>query len=215
VPEYVNPALAKAAVRTEVLAARRRMSRQQLAHSAARVQMVVREQIADLVWAAGSRPPVVTAYAPTGTEPGGADLPAVVRDAMGRDTMGRDTVTSAGRVLLPVLRADLDLDWAEFRGELGPAGRGLREPPGPRLGVDALTAATLLVIPAVAVDRRGVRLGRGGGSFDRALERAGRQAKVVALLHDGEWRDEDLPVEAHDRRVDAVVVPSAGLVLLP
>jgi 5-formyltetrahydrofolate cyclo-ligase len=205
VPEYANPAVAKAAVRADVLAARRRMSRRQLAHSAAQVQIALREQLADLVRGGNPGPPVVTAYAPTGTEPGGADLPAVIRDAL----------APVGRVLLPILRPDLDLDWAEFRDELAPADRGLREPPGPRLGVSAPATATLLVVPATAVDRRGVRLGRGGGSFDRALARTVPWARVVALLHDGELRDEDLPAEAHDRRVDAVVVPSAGFVRLP
>jgi 5-formyltetrahydrofolate cyclo-ligase len=72
----------------------------------------------------------------------------------------------------------------------------------------------MVVVPAVAVDARGVRLGRGGGSYDRALARVAPDTLVVALLHDGEVVEE-LPYEPHDRRVDAVITPSGGLVMLP
>jgi 5-formyltetrahydrofolate cyclo-ligase len=69
----------------------------------------------------------------------------------------------------------------------------------------------VLFVPALAVDRRGNRLGRGGGSYDRALSRVPRRALVVALLYDGELVDE-LPTEPHDRPVNAVVTPGGGLV---
>ena len=112
--------------------------------------------------------------------------------------------------LLPVLQPDGDLDWAA--GELQPGPRGLREPTGPRLGVDAVASCDLLVVPALAVGPDGARLGRGGGSYDRALRRA--TGLVVALLHDGELL-EHVPSEPHDVRVQAVVTPSGGLVHLP
>ncbi len=115
-----------------------------------------------------------------------------------------------GRLLLPVLRPDNDLDWAVFRGTLVPAARGLREPAGPRLGTGAIAGAELVIVPALAVDRRGVRLGRGGGSYDRALHRVGPATLVVAALYDGELLDE-VPEQPHDQRVDAVVTPSGGL----
>jgi 5-formyltetrahydrofolate cyclo-ligase len=68
-----------------------------------------------------------------------------------------------------------------------------------------------VVVPALAVDRRGVRLGRGGGSYDRALTRAA--GLTVALLYDGETVEE-LPAEEHDVPVKAVVTPSGGLVMV-
>ena len=58
-----------------------------------------------------------------------------------------------------------------------------------------------------------MRLGYGGGCYDRALTRIRPDALVVALLHDGELLDDPLPTEAHDRRVDAVAMPS-GVVRL-
>jgi 5-formyltetrahydrofolate cyclo-ligase len=59
-----------------------------------------------------------------------------------------------------------------------------------------------------------VRLGRGGGSYDRALSRIRPNALVVALLYDGELV-ETLPAEPHDRRVTAVILPGYGLIRLP
>jgi 5-formyltetrahydrofolate cyclo-ligase len=69
-----------------------------------------------------------------------------------------------------------------------------------------------VLVPALAVDRHGNRLGRGGGSYDRALARA--TGLTVAVLYDGELVDL-LPVEPHDVPVNAVVTPRSGLVRLP
>lgn len=144
---------------------------------------------------------VVAAYVPIGAEPGGPGLPDALRNA-------------GARVLLPVLRPDNDLDWAEYEGGLDPARRGLLEPSGPRFGVDAIAGADLVIVPALAVDRRGARLGRGGGSYDRALARVPAGVSVVALLHDGELVDE-VPTEPHDLLVSAVITPSGGWCDLP
>jgi 5-formyltetrahydrofolate cyclo-ligase len=112
------------------------------------------------------------------------------------------------RVLLPVVLADLDLDWAVDTGDHAPGlGPAVLEPTGPRLGVDAIAHAGVVVTPALAVDRRGHRLGRGGGCYDRALARRRPDAFVVALLHDGEIQDDDLPADEHDQRVHAAVTP--------
>lgn len=115
------------------------------------------------------------------------------------------------KVLLPVLLADGDLDWALAGEGLEPGQHGLLEPRGRRLGADAIASCGLVVVPALAVDRQGVRLGRGGGSYDRALART--RGWVVALLHDGELLAE-LPHEPHDRPVHAVVSPAHGLTRL-
>lgn len=118
-------------------------------------------------------------------------------------------LSAAGvRVLLPVVLADLDLDWAlddgtRHRG----VGPGALEPGGERLGRAAVGDADVVVVPALAVDPSGGRLGQGGGSYDRALARARPRALVVALLHDAELLAEPVPVLAHDRRVDAVATP--------
>ena len=93
--------------------------------------------------------------------------------------------------LVPVLLPDRDLAWHTVDGA-----------PGRLEDVD------VVLVPALLVDRTGIRLGRGGGSYDRALPRA--RGLVVALLHEGELVDA-LPAQPHDVRVAAVALPS-GLV---
>nr|WP_187364019.1 5-formyltetrahydrofolate cyclo-ligase [Streptomyces piniterrae] len=124
-----------------------------------------------------------------------------------------DRLRAAGvRVLLPVLLPDNDLDWAPYEGaeRLVRAGRGLLEPAGGRLGPEAVTEADVVLLPGLAVDGRGLRLGRGGGSYDRVLarlERAGADPALVVLLYDTEVLDR-VPAEPHDQRVHAAVTPS-------
>lgn len=195
---------AKAKIRAALLATRGARGPEFRTAAAARVQA----KLADLV--RRIRPATVAAYVPVGGEPGGPDLAEVLGEVLA------EVLGPHGRLLLPVLLPDLDLDWAAYAGpaSLRPAGRGLREPSGPRLGLAAVGAAELVVVPALAVDRRGVRLGRGGGSYDRALSRVSARALVVALLDDGELLPA-LPAEPHDRPVDAVLTPSTGLLRLP
>jgi 5-formyltetrahydrofolate cyclo-ligase len=121
-----------------------------------------------------------------------------------------------GYVLLPLLRPDADLDWASYEGpgSLRPGPRGLAEPAEPRRGPDAVARADLVLVPALAVDRGGVRLGRGGGSYDRALARVGLPIPTIALIYDGELLDK-VPADAHDQRVRLVARPSAGITSLP
>jgi 5-formyltetrahydrofolate cyclo-ligase len=109
-------------------------------------------------------------------------------------------------VLVPVLLDDKDLDWCLLRpdGSTGPA-----------LGREAIAGAALVVTPALAVDSSGLRLGQGGGSYDRALRRRGAGVPVVAVVGDDELVPGPLPGEVHDVRVDAVVTPGRGLVRLP
>ena len=117
------------------------------------------------------------------------------------------------RVLLPVLREGGDLDWASDQGNAAlVTGRGgVEHPDRPWLGKEAIAAADLVIVPALAVARDGVRLGRGGGSYDRALERVPGHVPVLALVWDGEVLDAGaLPHEPHDRPVTGWVQVPAG-----
>jgi 5-formyltetrahydrofolate cyclo-ligase len=149
----------------------------------------------------------VCAYVSFGTEP---------------DTMELvDTLTARGiRVLLPVLLPDADLDWAAYDGQFVSGRFGLREPAGKRLGVGAILDADVVLVPALAVSSTGYRLGRGGGSYDRALARLTmrkavaaqhseqpRHPWVCALVYDNEL-DATFPVDPHDQPVDAACSPS-------
>jgi 5-formyltetrahydrofolate cyclo-ligase len=144
----------------------------------------------------------LAAYVPEEIEPGHGRLPA-------------EYTRLGARVLLPVVPASgRELGWAVDTGRMEPGRFGLLEPIGPRLGPTALGTADVVVIPALAVARDGVRLGRGGGYYDRALRHARPDAVLVALVFDDELLDE-LPAEPHDRRVTAVVTPSGGWQDLP
>jgi 5-formyltetrahydrofolate cyclo-ligase len=70
-----------------------------------------------------------------------------------------------------------------------------------------VATADVVLVPALAVDRTGMRLGRGGGSYDRALGHVPVGTFVCALLYDGELLDR-VPHDDHDRPVTAAVTPS-------
>ncbi|WP_078973578.1 5-formyltetrahydrofolate cyclo-ligase [Streptomyces sp. MMG1533] len=150
-----------------------------------------------------ARARTVAAYVSVGSEPGTLALLDALR-------------ARGARVLLPALLPDNDLDWGAYTGE-GSLARvqhggkmALFEPSGQLLGPDAVTAADAVLLPGLAVDARGMRLGRGGGSYDRVLarlERAGVHPALVVLLYDSEVV-ERVPAQAHDRPVQAVVTPS-------
>lgn len=118
-------------------------------------------------------------------------------------------------VLLPLLRDDYDLDWASYEGpdSLAAGPRGLLQPTEPPRGAGAVTSADLVIVPALAVDRGGLRLGRGGGSYDRALARVGAAVPTVALIYDHELLDE-VPADRHDQRVSMVAQPRQGITRL-
>ena len=139
------------------------------------------------------RAATVAAYVSVGREPGTGPL--------------LEMLSAAGkRIILPLLQSDGDLSWATYAGpqSLATARRGLLEPVTEPLGVDAVATADAVLVPGMAVDRAGLRLGRGGGSYDRALTRVPVGTFTCAVLNSEEVLDE-VPCAEHDRRVSAVV----------
>lgn len=189
----------KRTLRGEILAVRRRLTEDDVQKAAA----VLAERALELPELARAR--TVAAYVSVGTEPGTRAL--------------LDALHARGtRVLLPVLLPDNDLDWGTYDGADSLSRvqhRGkmvLLEPSGARLGPEAVTGADAVLLPGLAVDARGMRLGRGGGSYDRVLARlelAGADPALVVLLYDSEVVDR-VPEEVHDRPVRAVVTPSGA-----
>lgn len=185
----------KASLRRELLTARRLLTMEDV-EGAASVLAGAALALPELAGAG-----TVAAYVSVGREPGTRAL--------------LDALRARGvRVLLPVLMTDNDLDWAVYAGaeHLVPAGRGLLEPDGARLGPGAVMEADAVLLPGLAVDGRGMRLGRGGGSYDRVLARlsaAGAHPALIVLLYDDEVVAR-VPEEPHDHPVDAVVTPAGA-----
>ena len=146
------------------------------------------------------------AYVPVGSEPGSLEM--------------LDALRAAGMtVLVPAAREDelftpLPLSWGAYRpGRLVDAKYGLREPAAPWLPPEAIAGAAVIVVPALAVDRTGVRLGRGAGFYDRTLLLAGPSAQLIALVRDDELLDH-VPGESHDVPMTHALTPHGGLVRL-
>lgn len=190
--------LSKAEWRAHVLRERRAVS------SATRATEA-RTLAATAVSVAGSTAPAgatVCAYVPVGSEPGSIEM--------------LDALRATGlRVLLPVTGEPGPLEWAEFTGVegLAPAGHGLREPTGPVLPTSEVAAAAVIFVPALAVDERGTRLGRGAGFYDRTLGYADPGAALVAVVRDSELVP-TLPADPHDVRMQYALTPGRGLVRL-
>ncbi len=189
-----DTAAAKSALRARLLAARASQPAEQR-EAAGRLN---RDHVLSLPQAqmAGT----VAAYFSVGSEP---DTHSLIFGMWKRGTY----------VILPLLRPDGDLDWASDEGpdSLVAGPKGLMEPAEPARGVDAVGRASLVLVPALAVDTHGNRLGRGGGSYDRALARVGPQVPVIALLNDGELLDH-VPAAPHDRPISMAALPSRGIV---
>lgn len=183
-------AASKLAVRDQFLTARRRRPLAEVGAAA--------RAIADVLLDAPEvrRAATVACYVSVGAEPGTTDL--------------LDRLVAAGkRVLLPVLLPDNDLDWAPYTGpaSLAPARRGLLEPVSATVGVEAVATADVVLVPGLAVGADGTRLGRGGGSYDRALGRVPVGTFTCVLLYDDE-RLPVVPTEPHDRPVTAAATPA-------
>jgi 5-formyltetrahydrofolate cyclo-ligase len=194
--QFNEPGLAKGTIRSRLLAARRACApERRAAWAAAACEALVGQM---------SGADVVAAYASFGTEPDTGPLLAELR--------GRGI-----RVLLPILENDMDLSWGRYSGpdslvrRIPPGGSapGPIPEPAESLCLDAVLSASWIVVPALAVSPAGIRMGRGGGSYDRVLTRIeasprGARPRVAALLYPGEL-DVDIPVEPHDRAVDMAV----------
>ncbi len=180
-------ALAKAVLRERLLTARRARSS---------LDRGIAIATTAFTWELLQQAETVAAYLSVGTEPGTGEL----LDAL---------LEAKKRVLLPVLLADNDLDWSLYTGRANimQAARGLTEPIGARLGVDAIRTADMVLVPGLAASPTGTRLGRGGGSYDRALARISARTPVAVVLYDDEV-GVAVPAEPHDKPVTHALTPT-------
>ncbi|HEX4361949.1 MAG TPA: 5-formyltetrahydrofolate cyclo-ligase [Pseudonocardia sp.] len=194
----------KQAWRGRLLAARRALAAELCASEAALLRSAV------VATAQGITDPICC-FVPTGEEPGSTAMLDALR-------------TAGHEVLLPVVPTDRGgrpgprgpMNWAPYRGveSMAKGPYGLFQPGGPGWGPAAVATAGLVLVPALAVDHRGVRLGRGAGWYDRTLPLARPGTPLVAMVRDGELVP-TLPMERHDVLMTGVLTPHHGLRALP
>ena len=109
-------------------------------------------------------------------------------------------------VLLPVANPDGSLGWVLFDGTTKQGIFGFNEAAGAFVQP---TKLDLAIIPAMAVSKAGIRLGKGKGFYDRALPTFEPLPPVVAVIYADELVEE-IPNESHDHPVDAVVTQHGG-----
>ncbi|MBN9213484.1 MAG: 5-formyltetrahydrofolate cyclo-ligase [Microbacterium sp. SCN 70-200] len=188
---------AKRALRADLR--ERRQQRSEAARDAA--EAGVKTQLDALVASLGARS--VSCFLSTPTEPG---THAFITAAVARGI----------RVLLPITRADGLLDWAiaDPDGDIADGLFGMPEPVGEVLSPLAVNDVDLLIIPAAAVDRTGMRLGWGRGYFDKTIGSMQNCPPVYAVVFDSELLDE-VPRDVHDQPVTGIVTPTQTVVFAP
>ena len=143
---------------------------------------------------------IVASYCSYGFEPQTLDI--------------NDALIRAGKtVLLPRTLKSKAIEWVRWDGSqssLGINGKVL-EPVG--LAFTLLGSIDVVIVPALAIDRVGNRMGQGGGSYDRALAQI--FGWKVGLVGAQEISDERLPTEDHDQRLDAAATPELLLRFTP
>lgn len=137
---------------------------------------------------------------------------AALRDELDLSTLWAEAITSGKQVLLPryvAERAAYEICVVDPARQPLEAGKfGILEP-ARECPVFSLKRLDLTLVPGVAFDREGRRLGRGRGFYDRLLEHVDGVKCGVALDRQIEPR---IPVESHDIRVDCILTPTRWLV---
>lgn len=179
--------MSKSQLRDELLARRRQMTPPERLAAA---DAIASHALATPVIARASR---IACYLSMPSEPGTAPL--------------IEALAARGvEVVVPISLADQSLDWVAFdpAADLRATSLGIPEPDGERLGPGALATCDVVIVPALAVDQDGHRLGRGAGYYDRALVAA--TAPVCAIVFAHELLP-SVPHEPHDVAAQMTLTP--------
>ncbi|MEJ5997242.1 5-formyltetrahydrofolate cyclo-ligase [Corynebacterium sp. H130] len=180
---------AKRALRTQLFDARRTLPSDERNIA----NMAIQQELLTFLQVHGATS--VAAYMPTPSEPGGTDLVPVLRKA-------------GLEVLIPISGKDSTLSWVRVDDdtEFVSGAFGISEPTGPALQGQPLADVDVIIVPALAANFSGYRLGKGGGYYDRALSELSQPA-TVSILFDHEVLDV-IPLEEHDARTAAIITPT-------
>ena len=184
----------KRALRATILARRRALSREQWqsASLSAQERLIAREEF--------KRATCIALYAPAHNE---TDTFLILSTAFG----------AGKRVLYPAVCGDQmvfrQVDGIECLRE---GCFGILEPCSTGCDHQA-DEADLIVVPGVAFDHAGHRIGYGKGFYDRFLQHPGRTAHLVGLCHDFQLIDGTIPAEPHDIRMEMIVTDQRVLTI--
>lgn len=126
---------------------------------------------------------VITSYYPMPGEPNLISL--------------NDSLVSAGKTLLLPRIVNKQMEFAKYEGQLIKRGK-FHEPPGNIF----IGEISVVLVPALAIDKSGVRLGQGGGYYDRFLVKT--SAFRIGIIHEREFSKKPLPREWFDQTVEAI-----------
>ena len=116
----------------------------------------------------------------------------------------KDAYKNGKKVLLPVVKGDeLELHLYEGESSLREGAFGIMEPTGALFAPENYDEIELAIIPGMAFDRAGHRLGRGKGYYDRLLPQL-KTARLTGICFPFQHLDE-VPAEVHDIPVHEVV----------
>lgn len=196
-PVPPDPSRSKPALRRQILTAVRSLTLQARALASSAVSSAVTRL--DQYRAAGA----ILVYFADDREP---DLSELIAAALSQGkTVAAPRIDWDQSRMIPSRIASLDHDTVPTR-------HGLREP-APHCAPVPLEEISLVLVPGVAFDPSGNRLGRGGGFYDRFLAHGGLRAFRVGVAFDVQIVP-DVPSLPHDAAMDAVVTESR-LILPP
>lgn len=193
---HATPDIEKAMLRRTMRARRQALSPATMAAAGAAVTRRVRELPR---WAEARE---ILAYLP-------------IRGELDTRALAEDVLARGARLLLPRCRdnapGELDLGCVGCLAEAVPGHFGIPEPPAEKCQAPEAFAPDLILVPGLAFDRAGSRLGFGGGYYDRLLALPlAENALVVGLAYEFQLVDR-LPVQAWDRAMDVIVTEQTTL----
>lgn len=129
---------------------------------------------------------------------------APIQSEMDPTPLGRHAANLGWEIYLPRMRGKFELDAVktDFEAALEPGRYGILQPAEHLPAVDP-AELDVIIVPGIAFDVRGYRLGYGAGYYDRFLPRA-KNALWIGFTFD-DLLVPELPVEPHDQRLHAVL----------
>ena len=132
---------------------------------------------------------------------------ASFRSEVATHTMIKESLEMGKRVMLPKVQIDghmVKLYEIQDISELSPGHMGIPEPSFTNIYSLSIDQANIIIIPGVAFDYSGNRLGYGGGYYDMLLAQRKKKVPIIALAYEEQLVDE-IPSEPHDVKIDMII----------